>query len=148
MESGESYVYFALKGDNFNPQIVTDRIGIKPTKTWRKGDKGESKYHPPFKKYTCWKLSTEKGKEYFEIDKLVDEIVNELFDKIEIINDLKKELQLYSVLEIVMDIDINPDISTPALGHDLRTLEFLYKTETITDVDIYRFDSASNETTR
>ena len=40
METGNTYVYFALTGDNFDPQIVTDRIGVTPTETWKKGDKG------------------------------------------------------------------------------------------------------------
>jgi hypothetical protein len=41
-------------------------------------------------------------------------------------------------LKIVLDIDIHPDKSTPAIGHDLNTIDFLYRTLTITDVDIYR----------
>jgi len=138
MEGSNSYVYFALKGDNFNPQEITNHLGIEPSDIWRKGDKGE--FNSALK-YSCWKLSTEKGKEYLEIDKLVNEIVEILFDKIDIINKLKQEMNLNSVLEIVMDIDINPDQSTPALGHNLKTIEFLYKTRTETDVDIYRFNS-------
>jgi hypothetical protein len=138
MKLGNSYVYFALKGDDFDPKTITNKIGIEPSDSWRKGEKG--KYKPELE-FSCWELSTEKGKEYIEIDNLVNEIVAKLFDKIEIINDIKARLELVSVLEIVLYIDTNPDISTPALGHDLKTLEFLYKTGTITDIDIYRFDS-------
>jgi hypothetical protein len=39
MENGNTYVYFALTGDNFDPQIVTDRIGITPTESWKKETK-------------------------------------------------------------------------------------------------------------
>jgi hypothetical protein len=143
METGNSYVYFALKGDNFDTAEVTNKLGITPTNSWRKGDKGKYK---PVLEFASWELSTDKGKEYFYIDNLVDEIVSKLFDKIEIINDLKSQFQLDSVLEIVLYIDTNEDNSTPALGHDLRTIEFLYRTGTTTDVDIYRFNSAINET--
>ena len=139
METGNTYVYFALTGDNFDPQIVTERIGIVPTEHWKRGDRG--KYNPTLK-YSCWKLSTDKGKEYIMVDRLVDEVIEQLFDKIEIINALKNQFNLESVLEIVLYIDINEDQSTPALGHDLRTIEFLYRTQTRTDVDIYRFNSA------
>jgi len=142
METGSSYVYFALTGDNFDTDEVTNRIGISPTDSWRKGDKGKYK---PILEFASWRLSTDKGQEYMQIDKLVDEIVSKLFDKIEIINDLKRQFQLDSVLEIVLYIDTNEDNSTPALGHDLKTIEFLYRTQTKTDVDIYRFNSASNE---
>ena len=143
METGSSYVYFAFKGDSFDTDEVTSRIGIFPTESWRKGDKGKYK---PILEFASWILSTAKGQEYIQIDKLVDEIVSKLFDKIEIINDLKRQFQLDSVLEIVLYIDTNEDNSTPALGHDLRTIEFLYRTGTTTDVDIYRFNSAINET--
>jgi hypothetical protein len=143
METCNSYVYFALTGDNFDTDEVTNRLGITPTDSWRKGDKGKYK---PIIEFASWKLSTDKGQEYILIDKLVDEIISKLFDKIEIINDLKRQFQLNSVLEIVLYIDTNEDSSTPALGHDLRTIEFLYRTGTTTDVDIYRFNSAINET--
>lgn len=138
MKNSNSYVSFALKGDDFDPQEITNYLGIEPSDNWRKGDKGE--YNPSLK-YSCWQLSTEKGKEYIEIYKLVNEIIELLFDKIEKINNLKQKLKLNSVLEIVMDIDINPEQSTPALGHNLKTIEFLYKTQTETDIDIYRFNS-------
>lgn len=140
METGETYVYFALTGDNFDPQIVTERIGITPTQHWKKGDKGKYKHNLA---YSCWKLSTDEGKEYILVDSLVDEVIEQLFDKIEIINELKMQFNLDSVLEIVMYIDTNEEQSTPALGHDLKTIEFLYRTQTKTDVDVYRFNSAN-----
>ncbi len=143
MQTGNTYVYFAFTGDNFDPQVVTDRIGVTPTETWKKGDKG--KYKPTLA-YSCWKLSTEEGKEYIMVDSLVEEIIGQLFDKIEIINELKNRFELDSILEIVMYIDTNEEQSTPALGHDLKTIEFLHRTQTKTDVDIYRFNSANNET--
>ncbi|NVO86814.1 hypothetical protein HW556_18180, partial [Hymenobacter sp. P5252] len=33
----------------------------------------------------------------------------------------------------------------PALGHDLRTIDFLFHTRTITDVYIYRYDSGNED---
>lgn len=133
-----THVYFSLIGDDFEPKEITNRLDIVPTESWKKGDRG--KYNSSLK-YSCWKLSTKKGKEYLDIDKLVNEIVDKLKDKVEMINELKNKFQLDSVLEIVMDIDINPDQSTPTLGHNLRIIDFLYQTKTKTDVDIYRFNS-------
>ena len=143
MEKGNTSVYFALTGDNFDPEVVTERIGVIPTEKWNKGDKGQNK---PILEYSCWKFSTDMGKEYLIVDSLVDEVISKLFDKIEIINELKNQFNLDSVLEVVMYIDTNEEQSTPALGHDLKTIEFLYRTQTKTDVDIYRFNSAYNET--
>jgi hypothetical protein len=138
----KSYVYFALHGDDFDPNEVTRELGIEPTDSWKKGDKGQ---YIANQKYACWKWSTEKGKEAIFMDTLVNEVVEKLKAKVENINKLKEKYQLTSVLEIVMYIDVNPDESTPALGHDLKTIEFLYQTQTVTDVDIYRYDSAETE---
>jgi hypothetical protein len=142
MDKGSTYVYFALKGNNFDPQVLTNEIGIIPTDTWKAGDKGKYKLTL---KYSCWELSTDVGREYIMVSNLVEEIVNKLFDKIEIINELKNRYNLYSVLEIVMYVDTNEEQTTPSLGHDLKTIEFLYRTQTETDVDIYRFNSAIDD---
>jgi len=139
MESCKTCVSFSLSGDDFDPRIISERINIEPTKLWRKGDKGQFN---PVLKYSRWILSTDKGVEYIDIDKLVDEIVTKLANKIEIINKLKVDFDLHSTLEIELWIDENHDVSTPALGHDLKTIDFLYKTQTETDVDIFRFNSS------
>ncbi len=139
MEKVNSYVYFALTGEYFDLQNVTARIGISPTESWNKGDKGKYKANL---EYSCWKLSTDKRIENLMIDSLVEEIIDQLFDKIEIINELKSQFKLDSIIEIVMYIDINEEKPTPAFGQDLRTIEFLHRTKTITDVDIYRFNSS------
>lgn len=142
METADTYVYFALTGENFDTDEVTSKIGITPTDSWRKGDKGKYK---PILEFASWTLSTDRGKEYILVSNLVDEIVSKLYDKIEIINDLKSKYQLESVLEIVLYIDTNEDNTTPSLGHDLKTIEFLYRTGTTTDIDIYRFNSADKD---
>jgi hypothetical protein len=139
MEQVNSYVYFALTGEYFDLQHVTEKIGITPTECWNKGEKG--KYKPSLD-YSCWQLSTDKRIENIIVDRLVDELIEQLFDKIEIINELKKQFNLNSKIEIVMYIDINEEQPTPAFGQDLRTIEFLHRTKTITDMDIYRFNSA------
>ena len=131
----DSYVYFALKGDNFDPDIVTQRLGITPTKIHRLGDpigKNGNKI-----KFSGWYLYTDKV-ENLLIDKLVEDVVSKLDSKIDIINELKRDFNLTSILEIVMYIEIDENSSTPALGHDSKTIEFLYLTNTETDVDIYR----------
>ncbi len=138
MEDCKTQVYFALEGENFDPQKVTEIIGITPTESCRKGEKG--KYNPVLK-FSLWKLSTRIGKDYLDIDRLVSEIVDQLYDKIELINKVKTLFELESVLEIVLYIDTNEENPTPSLGHDLKTIEFLFRTKTITDIDIYRFES-------
>lgn len=138
MSTCNSWVYFALQGGDFIPAEITARLGIEPTTTWQKGDKGQYNSHLRF---SGWQLETEKGKEPLRIDQLVTEVIAKLEGRAEIILQLKQEFALESVLAIVLYIDVNEDEPTPVLGHDLRTIDFLYRTQTRTDVDSYRYDS-------
>ena len=54
METGSSYVYFAFKGDSFDTDEVTNRLGITPTDSWRKGDKG---FYKSAVEFAMWRLS-------------------------------------------------------------------------------------------
>ena len=140
METGNTYAYFALTGDDFDPKVLTQRLGVTPTEKWKKGDKWLLNRTLQF---SNWEFSTnKKGGYILMIDDLVKEVVDKLFDKIDIIKELKNEFNLDSRLEIVMYIDVNEERSTPALGHNLKTIEFLYRTQTRTDVDIYTFNSS------
>ncbi len=138
MTEFRTQVYFALKGEYFDPKLISKRLNLEPTESWKEGDVG--KYNPSLKD-SAWILSTEIGKEYIDIEKLVNEVLSKLEDKIDVLNNLKNEFDLISVLEIVLDIDTNPNETTPALCHDLKTIEFLFRTNTTIDVDIYRFNS-------
>jgi hypothetical protein len=71
----------------------------------------------------------------------VKEVVAKLEGRVDMIAELKKQFELESTLQIVLYIDMNEEKSTPTLGHDIRTISFLYATQTETDVDIYRYNS-------
>ena len=137
MEQSNSYVYFAFSGNDFDPTHVTQELGIEPTDFWRKGDPGK---YIQQQKYSCWRLVS-TGNEVLDIDKLVVEVISQLTHKISEIVILKDKLHLETFLEVVMYIDTNDEQSTPMLGHDLSVIEFLYKTGTRTDLDIYRYTS-------
>ncbi|MCB2410299.1 DUF4279 domain-containing protein [Hymenobacter lucidus] len=144
MSASQSYVYFSLQGADFDPDEVTTRLGITPTKTWRKGD--QKSYGIP-RQNTAWIWETARGTEPIWINTLVDEVLSTFEAKADIIMELKHTLQLESMLCIILYIDRNEDESTPSVGHDLRTISFLYHTQTTTDIDMYHYNSAENELT-
>ena len=72
-----------------------------------------------------------------------DVIVEKLKGKEAIINKIKEEQGLSTRLQYVIYVDINKEKSTPYLGFDEKIIEFLYKTNSETDFDIYRVDSAN-----
>ncbi|WP_396173004.1 hypothetical protein [Flavobacterium sp.] len=54
---------------------------------------------------------------------------------------LKDKLNLTTRIQFVVNIDINPDASTPYFGLNKRTIDFLAKTETEVDFDLYKTDT-------
>jgi hypothetical protein len=54
-EDNEQYAYFTIT-DSFDPAEITRRIGVEPTKAWRKGD-----LHPKNqmeRKFSRWSLAS------------------------------------------------------------------------------------------
>ncbi|MFY0592964.1 DUF4279 domain-containing protein [Roseivirga sp.] len=138
MNQSNSYVYFAFQGDDYDPKLVTTELGIEPTDAWRTGEPGK---YIQQQKYSCWQLKSTSD-ELLDMDKLVNEVVSQLSEKIELINNLKQRINLDTVLAIVIYIDVNEEQSTPYLGHSSEVINFLHRTGTTTDVDIYRYNSA------
>lgn len=141
MSPTNSYVYFSLSGNDFDPEDVTTELGIEPSQTQKKGEKGN---YIKASKFSYWKLQSNIVDNIF-LDNLVEDIVSILGKKIDEINRLKEKFGLSSRIQVVMYVDTNEEVSTPALGHSEKVIEFLYRTNSATDVDIYRFDSNSEE---
>lgn len=133
-----SYAYFVLHGDDFDPDEVTQRLKLTPTKKYRKGEKGE---YIPITRHSHWSYSSEQKEGAIDIDELVLQAIEKFVGKEEEILSIKEEYNLSSTLEIVLWIDMNEETSTPYIGHDLKVIDFLHKTRTKTDVDIYRYNS-------
>jgi hypothetical protein len=94
----------------------------------------------PVPKSTAWIYQIDAGNKIdleFFLKKLID-----IFEpKIEMIKYLKDKLNLTTRIQFVVEIDINPDTSTPYFGLNKRTIDFLAKTETEVDFDIYKLDT-------
>jgi hypothetical protein len=118
-----NYLYFAFDADLFDTDIVTNELGLEPTSVMIKKD--------PVPKSTSWKYQINA------LEKLID-----IFEsKLDTISTLKEQLQLETRLQFVIDIDINPDSSTPYFGLNKRTIDFLSKTGTEVDFDLYKADT-------
>ena len=143
MSKCDSYAWFDFTGEGLEPAEITARLGIEPTEAWKKGDKHRNGFH--YRRFSRWYWASTRGQEPIWIDKLVDEVIDKFQDKVDVINDIKQRFKLESTLQIILYIDTNQNYSTPALGHDLRTIDFLYRTQSTTDVDIYRYNSRGEE---
>ena len=139
----DSYAWFDFRGENLEPAEITARLGIEPTEAWKKGDKHRNGFH--YRRFSLWCWASTRGQEPIWIDKLVDEVIDKFQNKVEAINEIKQLFGLESTLQIILYVDTNQNSSTPALAHDLRTIVFLYRNQSTTDVDIYRYDSRGKQ---
>lgn len=127
-----SYVYFTFYADIFDTERVTNEMGIEPTSVMIKSD--------PVPKSTGWKYKIE-AENQVDLDTPLEKLLDVLEPKIEIINRLKKELKLETRIWFVVDIDIDPEVSTPYFGINKRTIKFISETETEVDYDLYKADT-------
>ena len=127
-----NYLYFSFDSDYFSTDMVTAELGIEPTSLMIK--------NVPVPKSTSWSYRIDAGKE-IDLETPLEKLVALFEDKTQQINKLKKELGLTTRLQVVIYIDINPEASTPYFGLNKRTINFLSKTKTEVDFDIYKADT-------
>ncbi|THH34332.1 DUF4279 domain-containing protein [Neolewinella litorea] len=126
-----NYLYFSFDSDFFDTEVITRELGIQPTSVMVKED--------PVPKSTSWKYKIEAGNE-IDLETPLQKMIDIFKPKIEAINRLRNELNLKTRLQFVIDIDVNPDASTPYFGLNKRTIEFLCKTQTEVDFDLYKVE--------
>ena len=127
-----NYVYFAFYGDAYNPEQITNTLGLNPTTVKHKKD--------PVPVRTSWKLQVTSGSSP-NFKTSLEELIATLTPLIEEINTLKSELSLETKLMFVMDIDIDPDASMPYFALNHKSIQFLYQTGTSVDFDLYKADT-------
>lgn len=127
-----TYLYFAFDAEYFDTEKVTEVLNIRPTSVMIKKE--------PVPKSTSWKYQIEAGND-IDLENYLEQLIDIFFPKIDQINQLKKRFNLDTRIQFVVDIDINPDSSTPYFGLNKKVIEFLYKTGTEVDYDLYKTDA-------
>lgn len=135
MSANEGRVYFALDGDDFEPDEVTDFLGIQPTSVRRKGERIPGQ----IPKMSSWELSTEKVvNDYVDVFAMASDVVKRLKTKKSLIIESKKKFKLTPRLEVVLCFSMNEEHSTPAIGFEIETVEFLGAVGAFVDIDTYK----------
>lgn len=127
-----NYLYFAFDGDYFDTKKITEELDIEPTSVMIKKE--------PVPKSTAWKYQIDAGNE-IDLESYLKKLIDIFEPKTKIINGLKEKYDLTTRIQFVIDIDINPESSTPYFGLNNRTVEFLAKTGTEVDFDLYKTDT-------
>lgn len=135
MKTNEGRVYFALDGDNFDPDEVTAFLDIEPTSIMRKGSRIPGKV--PVK--NSWELCPDQiVNEQIDIYEMSKEIVDQLFPKKNLILEAIKQFNLSPRLQVVLWFSADSEQSTPAIGFDKEIVHFLGSIGAYVDIDTYR----------
>lgn len=135
METNEGRVYFALDGENLDPDEVTRFLGIEPTLIRHKDDKVAGRSS----KMSSWMLSTVNiVNEYIDVFEMATEIINQLKPKKDLIVEAKSRFGVSPRLEVVLWFSMNEEHSTPTIGFDVETVAFLGEVGAIIDIDTYK----------
>jgi len=116
--------YFGLSGYHFDPNLVTDFIGVEPTSTNDAGMRG-SLDKPVI---SSWELSTPtmtSDTEDLDIYKLIDdEILKKIEPSKDKIIEICKSQNLSPRIGVELTLSIDKDETTPDVGFGARVIKF------------------------
>ncbi|VAW80387.1 hypothetical protein MNBD_GAMMA12-2846 [hydrothermal vent metagenome] len=124
MASNKGRAYFSLFGYHFNPDNVTQFLGIEPTSVNATGTQG-SLDKPVI---SSWELSTEtvNGDESdVDVYLLTDKLLKQLEPIKEKILEVCKNQNLSPRIGVVLTLSIDKDDSSPEVGFGARMIQFL-----------------------
>ncbi|MFF2880115.1 DUF4279 domain-containing protein [Bacillus toyonensis] len=135
MDETQVMVYFNLSGDEFPVEVVSERLQVSPTKSYKKGDiiRKTNETENITRNYTSWQLST-GYQESLDVGDVMEQLILKLKDKPAIINELKREFGLECRFTIVIKIN---DSHTPAFHLDNPVIDFANSIKADFDIDLY-----------
>lgn len=125
--------YFKIVG-NFNPDEVSRILNLTPEQTWKIGD---FRRNGTMYDFALWEIG--RCTEYdIDVENQMRKTIAILQDKIQLLNQIRKENDVNFFLEIVPTIyvgDMNPCLAPP-----LDVIDFCHATRTEIDIDMYVYN--------
>lgn len=141
MEKTSIYAYIKFMGNNDFPlEALTESLGVKPTSTWKVGDR-VNKHTPLERFYTCWKYESEKL-ETLDPEDVLRPLLDLFKLKVDIINQLKEQLDLEVQIELVIEIKNG---QTPSLVIYPELSDFAAAINALIDIDMYVYTFSESE---
>ena len=133
MTENSCYTYFRITGD-FDPDIITIRLGLQPDRFWKIGDKRLNGTEYDF---ASWEIG--RYEEYDELtENQMHKTIAPLLDKMDLLNRIRKEFDVSFTLEIVPTIYAGN--TNPCLAPSLKVIDFCHATRTEIDIDLYMME--------
>lgn len=128
------YTYFKMVG-NFNPDDVSEILNLQPEKVWKIGD---MRQNGTIYDFAFWSVG--RCDEYeTEVDKQMRKTISVLIDKVDLLNKIREDNDVFFYLEVVPTIYI--DDVYPCLAPSLDIIDFCHATRTEIDIDMYILNS-------
>lgn len=131
MASNEARAHFTLAGYHFNPDHVTQHLGIQPTKIDASG--ANSEMNKPV--LSSWELSTETVTDDIDVYKLTDELIKQIEPAKDKILEICKSHNLSPRLGVVLVLSVDKDETVPDVGFGARTIRFLSEIGAFINID-------------
>lgn len=132
-EENQCYTYFRIVG-NFDPDTISSKLGLQPYDSWKADDKNKFGREYGF---SAWHFG--KCEEYnIIVTEQMEETIAPLLDKIDILNQIRKEKDVDFYLEVVPFVSADND--NPCLAPSLKVMDFCTATRTEIDIDLYVCD--------
>lgn len=131
MASNQARAHFTLAGYHFNPDVVTQHLGIQPTSVDASGA-GSDLSKPVL---SSWELSTETVAGDIDVYKLTDDLIKKIEPVKDKILQICKSHNLSPRLNLILVLSIDKAESVPDVGFGGRTVRFLADIGAFINVD-------------
>jgi Domain of unknown function (DUF4279) len=121
LASNEARAHFTLAGYHFNPDHVTQHLGIQPTSVDASG--ARSDLSKPV--LSSWELSTKTVTDNIDVYKLTDELIKKLEPVKDKILEICKSHNLSPRIGVVLVLSVDKNETVPDVGFGARTIRFL-----------------------
>lgn len=131
MYSSQVYVSIRIYGDDFHPPELTNIIGLSPTDSGVKGEKGE---YVPALKECFWQYQLERTDALEDLDKSLEDLKADFERKIGLVKSYIKENDLCVKCYVVIEAENGED---NGVAFNPEFIGFLNELNASVEVDIY-----------
>lgn len=133
MEQTQVMVHITIYGNEFPLETVTQKLGIKPTQTYTKGDVIPSLSVLRYRKETAWQLGT-GSQASCDVDEQIQQVIGQLKGKETALTEL---MEMYSLECLLMIVIVIEDGRTPALYLNKDVVDFVSSIRAEIHFDLY-----------
>lgn len=130
MTENSCFTYFHIIGD-FDPDAITEKLGLQPSKTGRIGDK---RRNGTVHEFASWEFGRCDNYDFL-VKNQMHITIDPLLAKVDLLNDIRKECNATFTLEIVPTV--YAENTTPCLAPSMKVIDFCHATRTEIDIDLY-----------